>query len=131
TCYDRRVRGRGAPTLLLLALSAAAARDAAAQAAAQPAPGLVASARAAINQYGQSAIDQLDILWIENGRVYFSVGAGKIFGIDVRAAMGNPAALRPTTEVKWENFLADFNSRIVLLAAQYPGMLHPDGVALD
>ena len=51
--------------------------------------------------------------------------------LDVRSAMGNPAALRTTTEVKWENFLAEFNSRLVLLAARYPGLVHPDGAVVN
>lgn len=80
---------------------------------------------------GEDLIDQLDIIWIEQGRVVFSYGNGKLFGIDVRTAMGNPAALRTTTEVKWENFLAEFNSRLVLLAARYPALVHPDGVVVN
>ncbi len=80
---------------------------------------------------GEEFVDRLDIIWIEQGRVVFSYGNGKLFGIDIRSAMGNPAALRSTTEIKWENFLAEFNSRIVLLAARYPALVHPDGAPVD
>src|SRR5580693_3192559 len=72
-----------------------------------------------VQNTGSNLIDQVDIFWIEDGRLFFSYGNGKLFGIDVRAAMGNPAALRPTTDVKWQNFLAQFNSNVVQLAARY------------
>jgi hypothetical protein len=84
-----------------------------------------------IRKTSNDLVDRLDIIWVEHGRVVFSYGNGKIFGIDIRDAMGNPAALRSTTEVKWDNFLADFNSRVVLLAAQYPPQVFPDGAAVD
>lgn len=76
------------------------------------------------SRIGADVIDRLDIIWIEQGRVFFSFGNGKLFGIDVRAAMGNPAAMKATTEVKWENFLASFNSHVVLLASRYPQQLY-------
>lgn len=76
------------------------------------------------DRVGEDLVDRLDIIWIEQGRVFFSFGNGKLFGIDVRSAMGNPAAMRSTTEVKWENFLATFNSHIVLLASRYPAQLY-------
>lgn len=76
------------------------------------------------DRIGSEIIDQLDIIWIEQGRVFFSFGNGKLFGIDVRAAMGNPVAMKATTEVKWENFLATFNSHVVLLASRYPQQLY-------
>ncbi len=80
---------------------------------------------------GEEFVDRLDILWFEQGRFVFAYGNGRLFGIDVRAAMGNPAALRSTTGIKWENFLAHFNSRLVLLASQFPGQLYPDGVRVQ
>lgn len=89
------------------------------------------SAKNLVTDTGRSVVDQLDVLWVENGKLFFSYGNGKLFGIDVRAAMGNPAALRATTDVKWQNFLAEFNSRIVLLAAQYPEQLYPEGVKVN
>ena len=85
----------------------------------------------ALRRPGQDIVDRLDIIWVEQGKVFFSFGNGKLFGIDVRSAMGNPAALRGTTEVKWENFLAIFNSRLVLLASQYPAQLYPEGVRVE
>ncbi len=88
-------------------------------------------ARGFVNDTGRSVVDQLDVLWVENGHIIFSYGNGKLFGIDVRAAMGNPAALRSTTDVKWQNFLAEFNSRIVLLASRYPALLYPEGVTVN
>lgn len=89
------------------------------------------STRSFITNTGRSVVDQLDVVWVENGHLIFSYGNGKLFGIDVRAAMGNPAALRATTDIKWQNFLADFNSRIVILAAQYPGQIFPEGVRVN
>ena len=83
-----------------------------------------------VQNTGASVIDQVDVFWFEDGRLIFSYGNGKLFGIDVRAAMGNPAALRPTTDVKWQNFLAQFNSNVVLLAARYPGLIFPEGVPI-
>lgn len=84
------------------------------------------------DRLGNDLVDRLDIIWIEQGRVYFSFGNGKLFGIDVRSAMGNPAAMRATTEIKWENFLATFNSHIVLLASRYPAQLYGEqGVVVN
>ena len=84
------------------------------------------------DRVGNDLVDRLDIIWIEQGRVYFSFGNGKLFGIDVRQAMGNPAGMRSTTEVKWDNFLATFNSNIVLLAARYPSQLYGEqGVVVE
>ena len=84
------------------------------------------------DRVGNDLVDRLDIIWIEQGRVYFSFGNGKLFGIDVRQAMGNPAGMRSTTEVKWENFLASFNSNVVLLAARYPSQLYGEqGVVVN
>ena len=89
------------------------------------------SAFGAIRNAGNEVVNNLDVIWVEHGKIIFSYGNGKIFGIDVRDAMGNPAALRSTTQVKWDNFLADFNSRIVLLAAQYPPGVFPQGVKVN
>src|SRR5438309_5833400 len=88
-------------------------------------------ATGSIRRTSNDLVDRLDIVWIEHGKVVFSYGNGKIFGIDIRQAMGNPAALRSTTQVKWDNFLAEFNSRVVILASRYPPQIYPDGAAVD
>ena len=99
---------------------------------AQTTPTTIAGEDGFRDRLGNDLVDRLDIIWIEQGRVFFSFGNGKLFGIDVRSAMGNPAAMRTTTEVKWENFLATFNSHIVLLAARYPAQLYGEqGVVVN
>ncbi|HUQ42503.1 MAG TPA: hypothetical protein VM052_08375, partial [Candidatus Limnocylindrales bacterium] len=103
-----------------------------AQAAFAQAPGTTLGETGFRDRVGNDLVDRLDIIWIEQGHVFFSFGNGKLFGIDVRSAMGNPAAMRTTTEVKWENFLATFNSHIVLLASRYPAQLYGEqGVVVN
>ena len=128
----KRIRGRGwIATATFLAWLAAALPTAQAQTETTPLSD-IGGEEGFRDRLGQQIVDQLDIIWIEQGRVFFSFGNGKLFGIDVRAAMGNPAAMRSTTEVKWQNFLATFNSHIVLLASRYPAQLYGhQGVRVD
>lgn len=72
-----------------------------------------------------------DILLIEQGRVILGYGDGKLFGFDVRSAMGNPAALSPETQIKWNQALSELNHNVLLVATRYPPDLYPQGAALS
>lgn len=75
--------------------------------------------------------DRWDILLIEQGRVVLGYGNGKLFGFDVRKAMGNPAKLNVTTRIKWQQAISNPNHSVLLIAVRYPPDLYPDGVVLE
>lgn len=72
-----------------------------------------------------------DVLLIERGKIILGYGDGKLFGFDVRDAMGNPAALDQTTEIKWNQALSELNHTVMLVAVRYPPDLYPQGAALS
>ena len=65
-----------------------------------------------------------DIILVERGKIILGYGHGKLFGFDVRRAMGNPASLSATTQIKWNQKISELNHTVLMVAVRYPPDLY-------